>query len=287
MRRSFALVAALLSLAPSAPLRAHDFWLEPDDFWLPVVNPSTWVRFRIGHSDVNEPWRLVLDRVVALRSAKDRITDQQSAIQPQTAESDGGARIALPPDEAGTHILMLESHNSVSDLPADRFDDYAAKEGLKAILAHRKALDLGGKSGREVYSRRAKALVQLGDVATENVTRPVGQTLEIVPARNPYLLKPGELLPVQVLYRGKPLPGALIDMRVLSPFSAELAARETDGDGRAVFTMPAGGKVKLNAVWGTPISGNAQADYETIFSSLTFGYPGAPRSTPRAELRNP
>lgn len=282
--RSALAIAAISTLA--APASSHDFWLEPDDYWIDPGKPETWLRFRIGHSDVNEPWRLVWDRLASLRTlANGTIIDHQADVVVRSGDNSGGARLRLPNVPGGTVIVSMESHHSLSDLPADRFNDYARKEGLKAILAHREAIGQQAASGRELYSRRAKALLQLGPEPKGDVTRPVGHTLEIVPEQNPYALKPGELLTVRVLYRGLPLSGALIDMRVLSPFSAEVAVRETDPEGRARFTLPAAGKVKINTVWGMPISGHAQADYETVFASLTFGYPGAPRSLERIELR--
>ena len=42
------------------------------------------------------------------------------------------------------------------------------------------------------------------------ISRPIGQTLEIVPLANPNTVRPGSLFPVQILYEGKPLAGATV-----------------------------------------------------------------------------
>jgi uncharacterized GH25 family protein len=55
------------------------------------------------------------------------------------------------------------------------------------------------------YQMFAKTLLNV-DGATDNVTKPVGHILEIVPLQNPATLQVGDYLDVQVLFKGKPLP---------------------------------------------------------------------------------
>ena len=56
-----------------------------------------------------------------------------------------------------------------------------------------------------------KAVVVVDGGADETaISRPVGQTLEIVPLANPNSLQPGQALPVQILYQGEPLAGATV-----------------------------------------------------------------------------
>ena len=102
------------------------------------------------------------------------------------------------------------------------------------------------------------------------MTRPLGLTLEIVPDRNPYALRAGEELPVRVYYRGAPLPGARVTMTDLRADDRPAAVRRTDGQGRARFPMRPGAWM-LNVVWSNPSERDPRADFETIFSSLTFG----------------
>jgi len=65
------------------------------------------------------------------------------------------------------------------------------------------------RDGREIYSRRGKALVQIGDVGTDTdyVTQPLGLTLEIVPVENPYSLAPNSPMTSKIYYRGLPMKG--------------------------------------------------------------------------------
>jgi uncharacterized GH25 family protein len=263
------LTAVLLCVGTQA--NAHDFWLMPANFQLEAAG-STDVRILIGHGTEVDPWNLRWDRVVSLRSyAENGVTDHQSSIIATAEPVSGGVEAQL--SAPGTHILAFESHHSFSVLAADKFNDYAEKEGLAVVLADRQKASTMGKPGRELYSRRAKALIQVGDNVTDNILRPIGLTLEIVPERHPYALGADRQLPVLVLFRGKPLENALIDLTDLGSGAEPTAGQRTDANGRAVFEIPDRGNWKINVIWGVPNSGNDRAEYETIFSSLTFGYP--------------
>ncbi len=98
-------------------------------------------------------------------------------------------------------------------------------------------------------------------------------TLEIVPERNPYNLGPARKLPLLVYYEGRPLPGALVKLTKLEQDAKPAAVQRTDGAGRTTFNVPRQGKWQLNVIWTKPISGNPKADFDTTFSSLSFGYP--------------
>jgi uncharacterized GH25 family protein len=118
-------------------------------------------------------------------------------------------------------------------------------------------------------------LVQVGPPGADqpHVTRPIGLTLEIVPERNPYAPRASDALPVRVIYEGRPLPGALVKLTNLGADEKPVAQVRTDGAGRATFSVPRRGEWLLNVVWTKPIQGDAPGDFDTTFSSLTFGFP--------------
>jgi uncharacterized GH25 family protein len=78
---------------------------------------------------------------------------------------------------------------------------------------------------------------------------------------------------VRVLFEGRPLPGALVKLTNLDADEKPVAMQRTDAAGRAVFTAPRSGSWLLNVVWTKPISGDRRGDFDTTFSSLTWGYP--------------
>ena len=269
-RKRFATVVAMTLLSAVAPAAAHDFWLEPETFNVTKGNPVD-VRFMIGHADNREHWALKWERVVALAThGPSGFSDRLAAIRPMFGDEKGGARIEF--QEEGTHVLAFESRQSFIELEAERFNGHVKKEGLSLIANDRKARGTEDQPGTEVYGRRAKLLIQVGETTTENAIRPVGQTLEIVPEKNPYALKDDEPLPVRVFFRGKPLEGATIDLQNLTLGVLPVTETKTDVEGRAVFDFAKVGVWKVNVIWATPQDNHAAAAYDTVFSSLTFGF---------------
>ena len=80
-------------------------------------------------------------------------------------------------------------------------------------------------------------------------------------------------LPVRVIYAGRPLPGALVKLTHLEDDASPLEVHLTDHEGRASFTMPNAGTWLLNVIWTKPLPPSDETDFETIFSSLSFGFP--------------
>ena len=176
----------------------------------------------------------------------------------------------------GTYLVYFSTNNVRSDLPAKRFNEYASAEGLSQVLAQRAATDALNKPGRELYSRRGKAIIQIGsanNVTQPHITRPVGLGLEIVPLSNPYAGGKSSEIIVQVLYQGQPLPGALVKLNNLAADAQPVEMHRSDATGRAAFQARRIGQWQFNVVWSQPLTNNPTADFLTTFSSLTFGFP--------------
>jgi uncharacterized GH25 family protein len=267
MRASLLIV---LALGVGGAALAHDVWVQPASFNVAVGVPVP-VTVLVGHGTFRQRWGVPNDRVLRFQdiSAAGSI-DRRTAINPDRGASDA----VLSFTGVGTHMLVLESSHAGSVLPSIRFNDYLKVEGLTPAIAARARLGQNDKDGRETYSRRAKALVQVGTVTGDQafVTRPVGLSLEIVPQKSPYALATGEALPVQILYEGKPLAGATVKLNNLDFDMRPIAAKLSDAAGRTSFDVPRRGKWQLNVIWTKPVTGNPAADFDTTFSSLTFGY---------------
>jgi len=253
----------------AAPVMAHDFWLQPTRFQV-APNAPLEATFLVGHAALRERWRNN-DRIVVMNDVfARRATDLRGGLR--TGKFDLVTRFSAP----GLHVLGMQSNYAFSDLPAIRFDDYAKEEGLALITAARQRSGNAAKPGRERYSRRAKSLVQVGAQTAANqkqATQPIGLKLEIVPDRNPYALDASRMLPVHVLYNGRRLANATVKLTNLGNDAKPVAIAVTDRAGRARFRVPANGNWLLNVVWGEPVAGNPRFDFDTTFSSLTFGYP--------------
>jgi uncharacterized GH25 family protein len=262
-------VASALLILAAAPAAAHDFWIQPQRFQV-APNVDLPVTFQIGHGEARERYgnnaRIVLLGDFFNGQRKDRRAQLRAS---------GPAEFITRFAEAGLHILGLQTSYAYSELPANRFNDYAREEGLAAVLAARKRAGALGTPGRERYSRRAKALIQVGSAKPLNqtmATTPIGLKLEIVPDRNPYALDSSRSLPLHVLYKGKRLPSATVKLTSLEADDRPAATAVTDEHGRATFRVPAKGNWLLNVVWAEPVQGASNVDFDTTFSSLTFGY---------------
>lgn len=265
---------AVLVIAGAATASAHDLWMQPSSFSF-SSGASVPVSILIGHGKDRENWGVRSDRIILLRSMgpDGRVTNLMPLIRPGTAAPSLKLRLLQP----GAHLIAMQSNHSSSELPGRRFDEFVAEEGLTLVALHRKRNGLNAKPGREVYSRRTKSLVQIGKLdprTASPATKRLGLSLEIVPERDPYRLAPGQDLPVRIFFDGRPLSGALVKLTNLDADAKPVAMKRSDGAGRARFDVPQKGKWLINVVWGRPISGNSEADYQTTFSSFTFGYRG-------------
>lgn len=263
-------LVGLSLIAVAAPAAAHDFWIQPQRF---QVQPGVvlGVTFQVGHGASRERWGNGSDRIVQVTDVfGGKRIDQRARLRDA-----GPADLVTSFREPGLHVLALQSVYSYSDLPAIRFNDFLKEEGLVPAIAARRRAGTTNKPGLERYSRRAKALIQVGARNSTNqalATRPIGLKLEIVPELNPYALGVSRKLPVHVLYRGRRLAGATVKFTDLDRDAKPLAIAVTDRAGRAVFNVPATGKYLLNVIWIEPVVGDPRAQFDTTFSSLTFGY---------------
>lgn len=261
----------LLSLMlVSSPAVAHDFWLEPLRFQAAPQSDFP-VTLQIGHGQFRQRWGNGLERILLLKDfgpTGDRDLRGDFHIG-------GKADIVTRFTGDGVHALALQTAYAQSELPAIRFNDYLKAEGLATIIAARSRAGATAQSGRERYSRRAKALVQVGASTATNArlaTKALGMKLEIVADRNPYALGPDRMLPVHVLYKGQRLAGATVMLTSLEFDAKPLSQAVTNAQGQATFRVPPVGEWLLNVLWSEPVRNDPKADFDTTFSSLTFGY---------------
>lgn len=269
------LAAALLACAAvfAAPALAHDFWIQPGTF---RVAPGAAVPFtlQVGHGKDRERSAMPRQRIVRLDAIAPggRRSDLRGKLHVGGADGDATARLATP----GVHVVaMATDEGAISRLPAAQFNKYLAEEGLTPAATLRKRMGRTQAEGIERYGRRTKTLVQVGAPGNKpqpHVTRPVGLTLELVPEANPYAIPRPAQLPVRVYYQGRPLAGALVKRIDLDNDATPAQTLRSDAAGRVRFSMPGGGRWLLAVAWTRPLVGNPQADFETVFSSLSFGW---------------
>lgn len=202
-----------------------------------------------------------------------------------------GAIRELPP---GTYAAVYTNTPARSELPGERFESYLEEKGLRAAARQRREEGTTGEPGKERFYRCAKTLLTVGHPAeapgNAAALAPAGLTLELIPARPPAELAPGETLSVELRFRGEPLPGALVTAFAREGEDGAAPEREpltltTDAGGRVSLPLE-GGRWRLQAVHMEGLEGeelldrgpaeaSSDLDWQSWWASLTFAVPEA------------
>jgi uncharacterized GH25 family protein len=255
---------ALILLAIPSVAAAHDFWLEPSTY-RPAPNTAVSIRLRVGQDYEGDP----VPRPEALL-----VFDAFTAEGKNPVEGDTGEEPAGVVTVKNRGLLLVAYHNSPGyvELTEDKLRQYLRDEGLERLADDRKRSPYANQPWRELFSRCAKTLLWTGSGPATVFNKRVGMPLELIPEKNPYALHGGGTLPVQLLYRGKPLAGALFVITPKADPSRKLAVR-SDANGRVRVKLDAPGEWMIKAVHIVPAAPGGRAQWESFWASLTFELP--------------
>ena len=246
-------------------LSAHDLYLMPQSF---VVKPGQQLRIVYQNGEgfpdapaVTKPERL---RNTQLVSKAGTVKFEKIAAE----EKYTTATVVIP----GTGSMILTSNTAPNSIEftASEFEAYLAEEGLQHIIAWRKANNESERKGSERYSKYARSILQSASSDAYFKER-TGLPIEIIPESNPYSLKPGASMMVQVLFKGAPAKDVAIESAYLEAGKAkfEIVGR-TDAKGRVRVPIKAIGPHKLHALVMERCVEPKVADWESFWASLTF-----------------
>lgn len=219
-----------LSLLLSPLVVAHDAWIETEGPAYPII---------YGHSDGGEPYDPAKIQKISAYGADGNV------IEVALERSADGAKV-VPGGEVV--MLTLDFDNGFWS----RVDGKSRNESKKITGAEEGSQSL--KFGKTILSW------------TEQVTRPAGQVLEIIP-RVSDLTQHNGSMEVQVLYNGEPLAGARV--RAGGGHGDEPLLSNTQG----IVSVPVVPGVQLiTASHRIPFSG-PEADVSNLSASLRFAAP--------------
>ncbi|MCR5889158.1 DUF4198 domain-containing protein [Hymenobacter sp. J193] len=266
---AFFLLMGLLALASGAG--ASEFWLHPSRY---RVSPGAVVHVRrlVGQQLRGTPWTGTSQRLARLVQYAPNDTVDLTAIATQADT----LRTVLELNESGTHVLGLETTETTLTLSGPEFTQYLKAEGLEDILLLREKKHQQDKPARETYHRCAKTLVQVGGTAVGPFSAATGQALELIPDQNPHTAKSGSLLTVRLLEQGRPVRGQLVTAWVKPQTPAAAPAQMqrlyTSPEGRVLVRLPTQpAEILLSSVRMHPHPRPAQADWQSVWTTLTFG----------------
>lgn len=243
---------------------AHEFWLEAIGYRvkvgtsIPIVQRSGMELQGLSYPYLSEDTR-------RFATVTNGVEAKIEAI-----EGDDPAAEVVVRQPGLVAVIYHGAINTVEFATFSKFEESARFEHLDHIVeAHRRSSKPNTRIV-EGYARCAKALIGVGHARGSD--RATGLPLEMIAERNPYELRSGDVLPVQILLEGKPLAGVTI--KVFTSSTAKDPRRiVADANGRAQFSLEKSGEHMLHAVFMREPRKGEPGHWFSLWASLTFKIP--------------
>ena len=261
-------LSALLLLATAGTLGAHDLFLKLNNSF---VSPGATLVVQVLNGTFSKSENSITrDRVldVSVVSPAGRVRMDTSAWSSAGDTSTFRVRTGA----AGTYVIGASTRPRMIELKAKDFNGYLASDGIPDILAERRRTGELGKTARERYAKHVKALVQVGDARAGDFGAALGYPAEIVPLENPYTLRVGGTLRVRTLVDGKPAGRQYVLYGGRTSKGARIAQVGIRSNADGIARIP----IRQRGVWFvkfinmTKLTGDAEADYESKWATLTY-----------------
>ncbi len=235
---------------------AHDYWIIPDTF-----NPS---ESTIVESSFSCGHKYFMDgEVPDITKFKPNLLTPQGISIPLAYSRVGSkvAKIMVPVLGRGTYVMSVS--NTMPSYWTVSKNGWVPKP--KSMV---KNAIKGGK-----YFKSLKTFLTVGS-GSDSYDKIMGYKIEIVPQKNPTTLRPGQALPILVLYDGKPLEGANIFGIFEGYSSTEKDSfpieTKTDKNGLASISMNRPGHWLIGAKYQFNTNKDNDADYENYRAYIMF-----------------
>jgi uncharacterized GH25 family protein len=254
-----------LGLIASGAVLAHDLYVMPERFRVAEGETIT-VALHNGDAFPESEAHVSVER---LRDAMVRSSAKTAALQDLRVDGNRTwGRFSAP--GAGALVLTTRTIPNFIEMEPDKAAEYFKEEGLNEALEWRAKHGESNKPSRERYSKYVKSLLLAGS-PNDFYSTVTGLLIEIVPEKDPYRLKPGDSLPVRVLFRGAPAPNLQLESAWAG--ATDKAVRvvgRTDADGRITVPLAQAGKWRLHTIKMERCADPKAADWESFWASLTF-----------------
>lgn len=243
-------VVACLVLLCADEAQAHYPWVEVEQD-APVAKNGPQIQIGWGHSFPAESFL-----------ANDDLEDIYFV-------SPTGARIAVQPKTVTEFAVKKGLNDGAYVVAGLRKPGFYTKTVDGGKRQSKKGLDNVVKCSWSNMSMKGVVIVGAGKGAMAQV---VGHPLEIIPLANPAHLKVGDMLPVRVLFKGKPYSGEIAAFYHTRAEKKETPADPftTDADGWGSLRILSSGVWLLKAQHELPFSRSEECDVESYVATLTF-----------------
>lgn len=261
------LVSLLLLFA--SPLKAHELWLEPEEFSVSTDGKIT-VEIVNGQNFDG----------TSLAFIKRRMVHFSAVLGPREQDIEGRSgdipAASFGPLGDGLHVLSyVASPLKLTYSKAEKFEDFIREKDLGQSPAAALLDRLPEATVQETYWRYSKSLVSVGSGA--GTDRRFGLETELVALTNPYT-DPDIPFRVALFYKNKPRVDAQIEVFERAPDGTVTSFMvRTDNMGTAQVPSKRGHDYMLDAVvLRLPESDAAregESDCESLWANLTFSIP--------------
>ena len=256
------LISFCLFLSGSINLIAHDFWVCPEKYLIDKgekvsIYLNNGMIFPISLNAVDPERFSELALITCCKTdLKEFKIDQKSTV---TSASFVKERTSI--------ISAIIKPRSIS-LSAEDFNMYLKHDGLSKVYDYRVREGIENRDAVEQYSKYAKSIVQVGS-EYKDVSMALGHKIEFIPLTNPYTLKQGDKLPVELLFDGKPLVNAEIGWSYTGLEETFAGTIVTDAEGKALIPLEKAGPYVVRVTHMEHCK-KPEYEWESFWASLTF-----------------
>jgi len=219
-------IAALgLILAVTSSAAAHETWLLPDQFRV-AAGKSVQLELTSGMEFPSPESAVKPERV---RRARVRLAGKTFDL-PKPASGAKALYYDATLPSAGTAVVSIELEPRSIELNEKQVEHYFEEIGASESVRKAWADAPKPRRFREVYTKHAKTIIQVGDAADDATwSAPAGLKLELVPVSHPLRLKAGDELKLKVLRDGKPFAGFRVGVQDEKGKRGEFATSDAGG----------------------------------------------------------
>ncbi|MGA1869699.1 MAG: DUF4198 domain-containing protein [bacterium] len=230
---------------------AHDLWINMSHHYIPVGGEAI-AYLGWGHSYPFSPF------LNTERLEKMNLIDPAGKIHSLSPKSENPG-IEIKVDKEGTYLVTAELKSGYHTKTTTGYTSKSKKDSKDVIYS----------SWSEKF---AKAIFAGGSTGSDSFKKQVGHSIEIIPLSDPGMLHEGDMLPVKILFKGKPLSKVFVYGTYVG-FSTERAFAYTvmaDNNGIAKIKMIKSGIWQIMAMHSHSAPDLTECDEYKYVTFLTF-----------------
>lgn len=263
------LVISLSLILSTSNIQAHEFWIEPSDYFL--QNENLEAHLKVGQEF--EGMRLMYDPnrfedFKILSGSKNKSIDVKGTIGDVPA-------INFKPDLEGLLIIYHETEDQLVNYKKfSKFKSFVTEKGYEKLIVAHQERNLPLENFIESYRRYAKSLVAYNGI--EGKDKKTGLLFEFVLSHNPYGELKDNIVEATLFYKKRPYPQNLVSIFIKNENNISLYQVLTDDKGRFSFSINPGESYLLDSVIIIPKKGNPlkkEPIWHSIWASTTFSIP--------------